>query len=53
MFTVSDEDMIMQILVLSVKPNNAQRNIDREKKSSKTFDFVEQKLCTGTTALQT
>lgn len=51
MFTVAGEDMIMQILVLFVKSNNAKINIDQEKKSSKTIDFMKQKLCSGTASL--
>lgn len=44
MFTVADEDMIMQ---MSVKSNIAQINTDQKRKSSKTFDFIKKSYVGG------
>lgn len=37
---------------MSFKSDNAQINIDQEKKPSKTFDFITQKLCRRTVRLE-
>lgn len=41
------------MVILSFKSDNAQINIDQEKKSGKTLDFISQKLCRRTVRLQT